>query len=139
MSFDTLVHSLEDGMFVYESSGGEFLYLNSFTDPLWTELESLVQHIIGRAITDTEDAALFHQLLPHTIDAPSTGEKLASAWEKRPCPGCGSTQRSRFGPYVPPRFTSVEVTPATRQCWSALTTTEKHDLAARVLSQRDSS
>lgn len=127
LQFDSLSFRGEHGPFVYNDGKGVLQYLDPDDDPVWDEASTLIEHEIGTRIADFDQAALFHRLLAQTIDHP-----FGSAWEKSPCPRCGSRERSGYGPHEPPRFQNMELPPVTHARWSALPAEEKRAMARRA-------
>jgi hypothetical protein len=134
LRFDTLVLSGDYGAFLYDNGKGVLQYLDPYDDAVWGEAKALMEQELGSRIDDTDRAAVFHRLLAETIDPPEGGVPFSSAWEKPPCPRCGSRKRKGYGPIEPPRFQTVEVPAVSHARWSSLGPDEKLAIVRRVLS-----
>jgi len=137
LEFESLVLPGDYEPILYVSRAGVMRYLDPDEDPVWTETKGLIKAAIkGRRVSESSEAELFHHLLARTIDAPAEGDSFASAWEKPPCPRCGGTTRTYFGPVDPPRFKEVSIAPVTHKRWESLPPAEKAAETERVVQEK---
>jgi DNA-directed RNA polymerase subunit RPC12/RpoP len=136
--FESLEQPRDYDDVLYVSDGGEMRFVDPETDPVWSEVSMLIDTAAPEVRNEMTRAALFHLLLARTIDAP-VGDAFRSAWEKTPCPRCGSRDRSYFGPVDPPRFQDVSISEATHRRWDSLSREEKASEAKSVVTSAQQS
>src|SRR5687768_9389319 len=132
--FETLTSGGDyGGPFLYHVEDGESRYIDPDADPVWREVDALLDEVSSRPRDDMHFAAVFHDLLARTIDHSRPGARVRSLWEREPCPRCGSPERAEFGPFEPNRLVTVDVAPVTHDAWAALPAAEKRDIALEVV------
>src|SRR5687767_9774979 len=125
--FETVGDTQAYGWVLYITDKGELRFIDAKTDPVWKEASALTEEVIGRKIADVKEADIFHELLLLTFDPPSPGDTIRGS-DREPCPKCGSTKRTVFGPYSETRRRFVTIAAVTHERWSKLSTDEKRKL-----------
>ena len=88
-----MLSDMSDGEFLAQSEGGTFAYVNSWTDPVWDEVEGLLDDLVPnhRSLGTGEVATLTQTAYAATMDAAPDG---AYRIGKTICPTCRSLVKS---------------------------------------------
>ncbi len=113
------------GEFIMFNDTGDSVYLNSFDDPVFDELESIFQ-VVGKKnskINEENSAAIFRAVFAIVCDLSPNGS-LFKIDQFPTCSKCGSKKMASWGPANPQKLTDNLKVP-THEKWNSLTENEK--------------
>lgn len=128
MSFDTY------GEFLLRSKGGELAYLNAISDPVYQEVDDLLNQLPE---LQGKSALMLSEFLRKVFgvacDSDTQGNSFSIGGDPV-CPSCGDRNISYWEATEPPEYLEQEWPPVTHVKWSSLSDSEKLNLLANELS-----
>lgn len=122
------------GEFIMRSDKtNESVYLNSFVDIVFDEIENLYKN--NELVKNTgrlDDKELFQSIYSISCDLANDGGQYQLNLMPL-CPNCGSRNMATWGPTYPFEFPMEGLKPVTHEKWNKLTTKEKQDLFDEAL------
>jgi hypothetical protein len=86
-------------------------------DGTWSEISDCFRQIFVD-LDEADHQRLFDLAIELTVDESRQGERFY-IWNRIPCPECGSTARSSWGPVEPPEFEEDRTQRVTHVRWNA--------------------
>lgn len=112
------------GEFLMRNAKGDIVYLNSFDDPVFNEVEKLFKNCVK--LEQLNNAKLFQTILSVACD-PSLDGDFYCIRNKPLCPNCGSNKMLSWEGVYPQEIVEVDVPNVTHECWNKLSAKEKQD------------
>lgn len=113
------------GEFIMRSENGESVYMNSFDDHVFHELENICDSNLQlKNLNRSEEAKIFHQIFSITCDLSTQGKEFQIGTHPV-CPKCGSNDMDSWHPTNPPEIIEENIPIVKHERWNKLTTNEK--------------
>lgn len=124
------------GEFLMRNEKGDILYLNSFSDPIFDEVEGLFKEskIKIRLIKQEDRINLFQKLFSISCD-PDIDGSLYGIGQKPKCPYCGQVKIGHWGPTNPSEYVDIDIKPVTHNAWNQLSKKEKKERIDTAIDQ----
>ena len=124
------------GEFLLRNDSNEVRYLNTFSDPLFDEIATLIK--CNDNVKNRENInlrSLIQSILSIAIDLSSNGSPFKIG-EKEKCPKCNSTKRVSWGQIYPVIVVDTDITEVTHNHWNSLSSEDKKSLVNEAILMR---
>lgn len=116
------------GEFLMRSATGEIVYLSSFTDAVFQEVEELFDK--NKVLEDMDKmtrAKIFHKVFGVVCDPASDNSNYQIGRDPL-CPNCRSNTSLSWHPTNPPELIDIQVSSATHNEWNKLNGARKREI-----------
>ncbi|MCX7122036.1 MAG: hypothetical protein NTZ67_09760 [Gammaproteobacteria bacterium] len=110
------------GEFLMRSTAGDIVYLDSFKDKVFDEIETFFKKTAKA--DQLQNTAFFQEIFSVVCDVDYDGF-VYRIRQKPPCPKCGKINIGHWGPTNPPEIIDVDVPIVTHEKWNKLSESEK--------------
>jgi hypothetical protein len=118
------------GEFLMRSRNGDIVYLNTFEDKVFDEVEIIFKKIVSSA--QSNNTRLFQSIFSVSCDS-SPEDSAYNIRQKPICPSCGESNIGHWGPTNPPEYLEEDIKAVAHERWNKLTSEEKKSLVDEAI------